>query len=167
MKLRIVTRTRRAVLAVLGAAVLLSALTGCTTPEEPRPGSPTATHDTERNRREPTAADLDDLRAQIRALPKVATVDLGYDPDTFENSASWSGTVSVDSSDHQLQVETLRSALRVLWTATDLASGDYRLVVATPDGAKIGGYELGYSATVTYEDMEELFGPRPTPTPSS
>ena len=149
------------------AAIVIATAVGCTTIGDNRSGSETTAPVVGVGRHEPTAADLAALKADVGAMPHVTDVDLKYNADTFENDPSWTGTVSVDTEDHEQKVKTLRAVLALWWGKGDLESGAYRLAVVGPEGTKTGGYSLGFSATILREEMEELFGPRPTPTPES
>jgi hypothetical protein len=149
----------------LCVGVVAVSLTGCTSWTGEGRGGGESTVEAESDGRDPTAADLDELRAAIKAMPNVTGVELNYDPETFESgSPVWSGSATMDTNDHAVQVKTWETVLTLLWTRAELRSGVYEYFVEGPDGSTAGGSDVGYSASLHSADMEELFGPRPTPT---
>jgi hypothetical protein len=129
-------------------------------------GATVPTSDAEKARRDPTTADLDQLRAAIRAIPHVTAIELTFDPRTFENGAYWSGHATVDTDNRSEQIESFKALLKLLWQRGDLSSGTYSIDVSGPNGSLVGGTDLGHAPSLHAVDLEELFGPRPTPIPS-
>jgi hypothetical protein len=161
-----VTRRRNSTwLAPLLALVTLVPLSGCS-PSAGEGDAPSPTTGTRRH--DPSQAEVDSLRRQLKALDGVQDVtEFSYRPGTFGNGPATDGTFDSAATSQPELVTILDNAYRLTWFRSDLAMGTLIYVVRNPStGAEAGASDLGFdTASIGPRELQQRYGPAPATSP--
>jgi hypothetical protein len=143
-------------------------LTGCT--RQPGTGGAPAASATVDERHDPSPAEVDALRKQLTDLDGVTKVSrFAYRKGTFGNGPNIDATFDTDATSRPELVKILESAYRATWNRSDIATGTLIYVVRNPrTGAEAGSSDFGFdTASIGPRELQQLFGPAPSPSPAA
>jgi len=156
---------RRLLPPVLLMLAVLALIDGCSSAGEPTPAATSAAG----RRHDPSPAELAQLRRQLAGIKGVQKIsEFTYKPGTFGNGPATDGTFDTAATSRPELVSILEDAYRLTWYRSDIAMGTLIYVVRNPaTGAEAGASDLGFdTASIGPRELQQRYGPAPTPSPS-